>query len=136
MEQHYQLSDEEFETQFANCTLDPKLFSHEAHLRLTWLYIKKYGLVKAEGMIIEQLTAYVKSLGATEKFNLTLTIAAIKAVHHFMTHIDVPNFNEFIDQGSQLKTAFKELINSHYSFDVFQSEEAKTKFIAPDLVAF
>ncbi len=44
MEEHFYLTDIQFERQFANCSLNPELFSHEAHLRLAWLHISKYGL--------------------------------------------------------------------------------------------
>ena len=43
IEKHYQLSDEEFEQQFQNCLLSPVLFTHEAHLRLAFIHILKYG---------------------------------------------------------------------------------------------
>ncbi|GAA3656534.1 hypothetical protein [Flavivirga jejuensis] len=35
MEKYYQLSNEELNKQFSDCTLKPKLFSHKVHLRLT-----------------------------------------------------------------------------------------------------
>jgi hypothetical protein len=43
-EKHLDLSDNEFEKQFINCELSPDIFSHEAHLRLAWINIKKMGL--------------------------------------------------------------------------------------------
>jgi hypothetical protein len=42
-ELHFSLTDIEFENQFENGTLKPELFSHEAHVRLAWIHIKKYG---------------------------------------------------------------------------------------------
>ncbi|MCG8331103.1 MAG: hypothetical protein MI974_25645 [Chitinophagales bacterium] len=136
MEAHYQLSDLEFERQFASCELNPSIFNHEAHLRLSWIYINSYGLDEAEKRIQQQLQNYVAALGAKDKYNTTLTIAAVRLVDHFMKKSDIKNFRDFITVFPQLKDDFKSLITSHYSFDIFNSEEAKATFLEPDLEPF
>ena len=136
MEKHYSLTDIEFENQFANCTLDPAIFSHEAHLRWAWIHINKYGLEQAEINIQEQLKKFVVQAGAADKYHTTLTIVAIRAVNHFMKKSDHSNFKDFIGDFPQLKNNFKALINSHYSFNIFENEKARTEFLNPDLVAF
>jgi len=45
MESHYKLSDTEFKKRFQTCALRPADFTHEAHLRLTYIHIDRYGLV-------------------------------------------------------------------------------------------
>lgn len=135
-ETHEQFSDEEFCKQLSNYTLNPKLFSHEAHLRLGWLNIKKHGLQKAEERIQEQFKNYVTHVGAQDKYNLTVTIVAMKAIHHFMKQSETTKFKNFIAENMQLKTDFKELIGTHYSADIFNLEKAKIKFLEPDLLPF
>lgn len=136
MEKHFELSDAEFEKQFISCELNPEIFSHEAHLRLAWINIKKYGVKKAEINIQDQLIEYVKSLGAESKYNTTLTLAAIKAVHHFMLKSKSDNFQGFIIEFPRLKYNFKELMSCHYGFDIYNSESAKLRFLEPDLLPF
>jgi hypothetical protein len=46
MNSPFKLRDELFEKQFQNCQFNPALFNHEAHLRLAWIHITKYGLVQ------------------------------------------------------------------------------------------
>lgn len=133
MEQHFKLSDTELEQQLASCALDPALFSHEAHLRLAWLQIRQYGMTKAKERIQQQLRTYVEHLGAADKYHTTLTIVAIAAVHHFMAQSSADNFRDFLLEFPQLKTNFKGLVNSHYSYDIFQSDEARQVFVAPDV---
>ncbi len=48
MEKHLELTDTEFEKQFYTWQLNPADFSHEAHLRLAWVHVKKYGINEAE----------------------------------------------------------------------------------------
>lgn len=136
MEEHYQLSDREFSKAFSSCALDPKLFSHEAHLRLAWIYIKKYGLKRAEENVQSQLQNFVKYAGAEDKYHTTVTLVAMRAVDHFMKKSDTGNFQDFIKENQQLKNNFKQLIDSHYSFDIFKSDKAKKEFLRPDLEGF
>lgn len=135
-EPHFALNDEEFELQFSNSTLSPAVFSHEAHLRLAWIHINKYGVEKAVENICNQLPAFVHSVGAIDKYNLTLTIAAIKAVNHFYHKSVSDNFYDFIREFPRLKFNFKELMSHHYKTDVFNSEQAKKQYVEPDLMPF
>lgn len=136
MKSHLELSDSDFEKQFENCSLDSAIFNHEAHLRLAWIHLKNYGLEQAIDNIKKQLQEYVYKLGATDKYNETLTVAAVKAVYHFMLKTEITDFNDFISENPQLKTNFKELMASHYSFDIFSSPKAKKVFLEPDLSPF
>lgn len=136
MEAHFKLSHSEFEKQFVNCELPPAIFTHEAHLRLAWLNITKYGLEKAETIIQCQLKKYVEYAGEKDKYNTTLTVAAIKAVYHFMLKSNSSSFYNFITQFPRLKTNFKELMACHYGFDIYNSQRAKESFLEPDLLQF
>ena len=136
MGKHFELSDSEFEKQFINCELNPEIFTHEAHLRLAWIHIKKYGIVEAETNIQCQLREYVKSVGSENKYNTTLTLAAVKAVYHFILKSDSNSFQEFMIEFPRLKNNFRELMSCHYGFDIYNSEKAKMNFLEPDLLPF
>ncbi len=136
IEAHFQLSDEEFVKQFSNCTLNPELFSHEAHLRLAWLLIDTYGLKKTEVQIQELLRNFVTHVGAQDKYHVTITLIAMKIMNHFMQKSNTNNFKDFIAENIQLKINFNGLIGSHYSFDLFKSTNAKREFVEPDLFPF
>lgn len=133
---HFQHTDEQFEQQFENCKLSPELFSHEAHLRLAWIHITKYGIDDALENIQIQLKTYVKHLSAEDKYNKTVTIAAVKAVYHFVLKSKSDNFKNFIVEFPRLKNNFKGLMDSHYGVDIFNSEEAKKEYIRPDILPF
>ena len=136
MKTHYILNDTEFEEQFKIGLLSPKLFNHEAHLRLAWIQISKYGIERAQINIQKQLLAYVEKLGARPKYNTTLTIAAIKAVYHFMLKSESETFKDYIEEFPRLKHNFKDLMNAHYGIDIFSLEKAKIEFLEPDLLPF
>ena len=136
MEKHYKLNDADFENSFKNCELNPILFTHEAHLRLAWIHVTKYGEEKAIQNICEQLRRFVEFAGATDKYNQTLTVAAIKAVSHFTRKSSAHTFQEFINEFPRLKYNFKELMAVHYGVDIYNSPQAKAAFMEPDLVPF
>ncbi|MDN3656800.1 hypothetical protein QWZ08_14230 [Ferruginibacter paludis] len=136
METHADLTDKEFETQFKNCALSPDQFNHEAHLRLAWIHIRQYGTGQAIENICNQLNNFTRHAGAADKYNVTLTIASIKAVAHFIKKTDTANFNDFIMQVPRLKYDFKELMACHYSQDIYNADIARKEFIEPDLLPF
>jgi hypothetical protein len=136
MENHFQLNDLQFESQFENGTFDPKLFSHEAHIRLAWIHIKNYGIEKAIENVDGQLLKYATSLGAGDKYNKTVTVAAVRAVYHFFLKSKSENFKDFIVEFPRLKNNFKELLDSHYGFDIFKLQTAKKEYLDPDLLPF
>lgn len=136
MGDHYSYSDCELEEQFRNCEFPAPLFSHEAHLRLAWIHLTKYGQERAVRNITRELRSYVVFLGAEDKYNETLTVAAVKAVWHFMLRSEARNFKDFIAENPRLKYNFKDLIFQHYSTDIFNSPAAKKKFQEPELLPF
>lgn len=131
-----EFSDLQFSLQFEACSLDPKTFDHESHLRIAWIHINKFGLEKAILNIQSQLQNYVKHVGAEDKYHHTLTRAAIEIVNQFVERQTTRTFNEFISEFPELKINFKELIKKHYSYDIFNSEKAKSDYLKPDLVPF
>lgn len=121
---------------FENCTLSPELFSHEAHLRLAWLHIQLSGVKMACSTIESQLRNYVNHVGAEDKFHLSITVAGTQLIAEFMSKSKSSDFTQFIEEFPELKTDFKALINTRYSYDIFLSEEAKRKYLEPDLLPF
>lgn len=136
MDAHPPLTDSEFEEQFSNCTLDPSSFDHKAHIRLAWILISRFGEEKAGEIACSQIRNFAIANGAKEKFNKTVTVAAVKAVHHFMLRSESTDFESFINENPRLVHSFKELLGHHYSADIFRSEQARMKYLEPDLLPF
>lgn len=137
METHFQLSDQEFETQFRECTMDPTLFgSHEAHLRLAYIHISKYGIEQACKNLCDQILAFDATFGKADKFHYTLTVASAKMVHHFMQKTKAKTFSGLLEEFPRLKYNFKELLAQHYQLNIFASEAAKVQYLEPDLMPF
>ena len=74
MPDHFIYTDAEFEQLFASGKMTPELFNHEAHLRLAWIHIRKYGTAKAIEHINLQLQDFVRALGCRASANLLRNI--------------------------------------------------------------
>ena len=136
MQKHLELSDLEFERAFSNCTIDPGIFSHEAHLRLAWIHINKYGVESAVENIRQQLQKFVKSVDAENKYHETVTVASIRAVNHFFQKSKTESFSDFISENKQLLDNFKNLLLTHYKTDIFKSLVAKETYLEPEKIPF
>lgn len=137
MEAHFKLSDEQFATQFANGTLPGAWFTHTAHLRLAWVYINQYGLRQAMQKVGAEIKSFATLNGDPEKYHHTLTLAAVQVIYHFMHKDDATtSFHQLIDRFPGLNSSFKSLIMSHYSPNVIFTDQAKSQYVPPDLLAF
>lgn len=133
---HYSLDDEQFEQQFVDCTFPSAYFNHEAHIRLAWIHLDKYGLDKAIENINKQIRNYAVSLGEADKYHKTLTIAAVHIVYRYFIKSNTSSFEQFICLYPELNSRFKEIILEHYSDSLLTNQLAKDHFISPDILAF
>lgn len=130
------MTNREFELQFALGELPPELFTHGAHLRLAWIHITQYGIEAALENVTQQIKRYTRKHNASDKYNHTLTMAAVKAVYHFVLKSESDTFQDFLKEFPRLKHNFRDLMACHYGFDIYTSVEAKKSFLEPDLLPF
>lgn len=109
-ERHYLLSDEDFARAFKECTLEPTIFSHEAHLRLAWILIKRHGLLPASEMLCQQIVKFDLLHGKGTKFSKTLTLAAARLVHDLQKQSQDRTFMDFINSNPRLLRDFWQLL--------------------------
>ncbi len=130
------MDDSEFIKAFESGTLNPQLFDHEAHIKLAWVYLNRYGEKEAIAKTCEGIRNFDRLHGDGTKYHATLTIAAVKAVHHFKRKSKATTFEGFIKEFPRLKTSFKSLLGQHYGIDIISDKKAKTEFVEPDLLPF
>lgn len=136
MESHRKLNDKEFEVAFATCSLPAADFTHEAHLQLAFIHIDQYGIDQTLKQVKSKLKTFVINAGAEDKYNETVTIAAIKTVEHFMNKSTARNFQSFLEEFPRLKSDFTALIDQHYDFNIFNSAAARQFYIEPTIAPF
>ena len=135
-EKHYRFSDEVYEQKFREIKFPPLYFSHEAHLRLAYIHLKKYGLEQSVKNMCSQIYDFAIKYGATMKFNATVTYASLQIMNHYMAEAECGSFPDLMKEFPHLLIDFKAEIQKYYSWDVFRSQEAKAQIHEPDLRPF
>jgi len=132
---NHKISDEDFDflSRFENCEIEPENFHHREHIRIAYILLTKLSVEKALLKLKDDLLSFLDYIGADKsKYHETLTCAWLLAVNHFM-HLSPPAATtyEFINSNNQLLN--KDIMYTHYSHALLQSEEARINFVQPDL---
>ena len=136
MKTHLDYSDRDFIKHFTDLSFPADLFNHEAHLRFAFIHIDSFGKEGAVEMVTDRILKYVSNLGAEDKYHETLTVSAVEIVNHFMQKAESKEFVELLEEYPRLQSDFKSLLYTHYSSDILNSEEAKSRYLEPDLLPF
>jgi len=127
------MQDREFLNQFEAHTLDPSYFGHQGHLRLAWLYLNSYPLETAISKVTTGISSYAESLGATDKFQHTLTEAIVR-IMAIRLEPDTPvSLELFLARNNDLVENIWGVVGRYYSQETLNSELAKAQFVEPDL---
>lgn len=130
------LSDKTFIEQFENKTLNPDLLNHYGHLRMAWLYLQSYPLQQAVDKVTSGISAYALSLGATDKFQHTLTEAIVRIMAIRMKQDDADTLESYLANNLDLVDDIRSVVGTYYSDALLNSERARSEFVSPDLAPF
>jgi len=127
------ITNEEFLAQFECQTLDPVHFNHVGHIRIACIYLNKYEVKKANKKVCDAIKLYAESLGATNKFNLTLTDAIVKIMANRMKGSADNTWEVFIENNQDIVCDAIGVLNQYFSKEVLFSEQARTSLVNPDI---
>ncbi len=128
------ISDQSFISQFEKQTLDPCHFDHYGHLRLAWIYLNSYPLELAVEKVTRGISDYANSLGATDKFQHTLTEAIVRIMAERLKESEAGDLGNFLAANPDLVQDVLGLVKRYYSDALLASPTARERFVAPDLL--
>jgi hypothetical protein len=132
---NHQLSpeDQAFRAEFEACRFPPAEFHHRAHVRLAYVYLAEHDTDAAHQRMQSALVAFLRHHGIdVAKYHETMTRAWIMAVRHFMERTAASTSAEsFIETNPRLLDS--KIMMTHYSAEVLFSEEARARFVEPNL---
>ena len=124
--------DRDFRSAFEACTVAPSQFTHEAHVRLAYVYLVESDVESAVQKMREALLTFIEHNGIPRsKFHETMTRAWVLAVRHFMDGSTSASSTEFIAKNQELLDS--KIMLTHYSASVLFSPDARVSFLEPDL---
>ena len=101
-------------------------------MRLAWLYLKSNDVNEASQKTCSTIKAYAESLGAHDKFNLTLTDTFVRLMAQRMKPGE-QNWQSFIKNNPDIAHNALTVLGKHFSKDLLMSESARTSLIKPDI---
>jgi len=126
-------ADRVFKEQFESGEISPAVFDHRAHVRMAYVYLAGQETEVALRQIRDALRGFLRyhEIDPT-KYHETLTRAWVLAVRHFMeTTRESTSADAFVEQNPILLDA--KIMLTHYSADLLFSDEARARFVDPDL---
>ena len=87
---------------FASGTLGPGDFHHRDHVRLAWVYLRRYGHNDAERRLLEGLRAFATRAGKAEKFDAPLTRRWLALIDSARQSAAAQSFDELIAAHPEL----------------------------------
>ena len=125
------LADDEFIAAFEECRLPHGVFHHADHIRLAWLYVRKFGAAQAEQRLLAGIRKMALHAGAPQKFLHTTTVAWARLVAAAPKHrVANESFEQWIAKHPQLLN--KDALAEFYSTGVLESPEARSGWVDPD----
>ena len=124
--------DRDFRSAFEACIVTPAQFTHEAHVRIAYIYLVESDVEAAVQRMREALLHFLDHNGLPRsKFHETITRAWVLAVRHFMDGSSSTSSADFIAKNLALLDS--KIMLTHYSASVLFSSDARASFVEPDL---
>jgi hypothetical protein len=125
--------DRRFAEDFAAGRIEPGAFDHRAHIRLAYTLLVERDTETALTLMRAALLGFIRHNNVpVAKYHETLTRAWILAVRHFMAISPAAaSADEFIASNPRMLDA--KIMLTHYSAEVLFSQEARARFVEPDL---
>ncbi|HVU39263.1 MAG TPA: hypothetical protein VHC95_13090 [Opitutales bacterium] len=131
--------DEKFIAEFEACRWPLDQWHHRDHIKLAYLYLRRYPLAEAGARIRAGIQAHNRAHGIADTptggYHETMTQAWMRLVHFTLCEYGpAETADAFFEQSPHLSQ--KKALRFFYSPELFLSPQAKGEFVAPDLTAF
>ena len=127
------MSDDEFLEAFEECRIPKGLWTHEAHVRMAWLYLRRSPLDEVIPVVRGAIQRYNASLGNTEGYHETITRAYLILIDRALDGgSGRGTFASFAEGHPALLDRTLTALLEHYSREVLFSSEAIRRFVEPD----
>jgi hypothetical protein len=130
------MNDEQLLDAFENCRIAADGWTHGLHVRVAYIYLRRYSLSDAIDRMRTGLRAFVTAFKVEETsttgYNETVTAAWMQIIHTLMREQGtLQNSERFLEEQPQLGSS--KLLRLFYSKSIWDEQDCKGTFVAPDL---
>jgi len=126
------LDDNEFLNQFESLQLDKDYFNHLGHLRIAWIYLGQHPVDQASILVCKGIKAYAESLGAKDKFSLTVTDSLVRIMAKRRGVIEDRSWSRFQRWNQDLTEHALSVLHQYFTPERLAGSTAKVSLLAPD----
>jgi hypothetical protein len=130
------MDDEAFIEEFETCRWPLDRWHHREHIKIAYLYLRRYPFETATARLREKLKAYAAANNVPDSANSgyheTMTQAWMRLIHLTLCEYGpAENADAFYERSPQLSQ--QKTLRLFYTREVFTSPRAKVEFVEPDL---
>jgi hypothetical protein len=122
------MTDVELRERFEDLTLSVSEFSHREHLRIAWMYLRDYPLLRVLEIFPANLKRFASSVGAHQLYHETITWAFLMIISERMVEAH-ENFDDFLRSNDDLTR--RDFLDRYYQREVLESRRAREHFVFP-----
>ncbi|WP_303976915.1 hypothetical protein [Dongia mobilis] len=125
------MSDDDFLAALESCRLPAADFTHAAHVRAGFLYLKRHDYAEALGAMRRTIMAFAASIGKAELYHETITVAFMTLINERMASmVEAADWPSFEGQNGDLITG--QPLAAHYTPERLANPLARRVFLLPD----
>ncbi|MGA7919335.1 MAG: hypothetical protein WCA38_06650 [Candidatus Acidiferrales bacterium] len=120
---------------FENCSFPLEQFRHSVHVRLVFLYLRRYSVLEVLARFPAALARYAAAHGKHGLYNETITWSYIFLIRERLARAnrDV-TWEEFQNENQDLMTWKNSVLKKYYRDETLASRLAKEVFLFPDKI--
>jgi hypothetical protein len=127
------LNEAEWMEAFEKCALPNGSFHHAEHVKMAFLYLKKFAPLEALSRFSSDLTQFAKAHGKPNLYNETITWAFFLLIRERIARANSPQtWAEFSASNSDLLRWEDNILKKYYRPETLTSALAKSVFLFPD----
>jgi hypothetical protein len=126
------MTDEDFLAAFEARTIPKAEWTHEAHVRMAWLYLTRLPFAAALDRIRDGIRRYNAAVGS-DGYHETITVAFTRLIHSRLAGAETEgDFPAFRARHPDLFVGRASLLERHYDPVTLASPKARWQFVEPD----
>jgi hypothetical protein len=130
------MTDDDFIEQFERAALSTDSFHHREHVRLVWLYLRRYTTLETLERFSEGLRRFAQARGLGNLYHETTTWAYVFLIHERVERAGASqSWEEFAAANADLLNWKENILRRYYNEATLRSETARRIFVFPDKLA-
>jgi hypothetical protein len=127
------MQDQDFIEQFENCTFPVSDFDHSNHVKLAWLYLRRYPVLEAAARVSDGIKRFAAHNGKAGLYHETITWAYVFLINERLHRTSEElSWQQFVDTNPDLFDWKQSILKKYYSDETLKSDLARKIFVLPD----